>query len=215
MILTRHAAAGPEKIEHWITQIQAMWSAGSSGVLELARVVKEAHEALRPYRAWSWLCTSQRLPFRKSKAKYLLFIGKRLVGTVDGQTFGHLPHEVTVLYELAHLEPEEIKRWLDELLIRPNMDRAEAKALVARFRGRPVSPREKRRDPLKWLERAAECIRDDDNAHWPPYVLRAAERKAKAVVKLIQLRRKREESKRGGADAALPDLSEANRFGAN
>jgi len=174
-------------VEHWAAQIQGAWSLGTNGVLELARIVKEAHEALHPYRAWSWLCNSDKLPFKKSKAKHLLFVGQRLVGTLNGQTFGHLPHEVTVLYELAHLEPTEIRRCVDELLIRPDMNRAEAKALVAQLRGRPISPIKKRSVLLARLDRVAACLQEDA-APWPKEALHAAELKAKGIVNLIQLR---------------------------
>src|SRR5258705_13887663 len=73
-----------ELVKRWADQIKTRWSSGTTGVVELARVVKEAHDALRAYRAWSWLCNSGRLPFKRSKAKFLLFIGERLVGTLDG-----------------------------------------------------------------------------------------------------------------------------------
>ena len=175
----------PALIEQWAVQIHAGWSLGTNGVFELARLVREAHDALRPYRAWSWLCKSDKLPFKKTKAKYLLFVGKRVVGTVNGRTFGYLPHEITVLYELAHLEPSEITRCVDELLIRPDMKRAEAKALVARLRGRPKATARKRSLLLARLDRVVESLRDET---LPPKkeTLRRAEIKAGKILKLIQ-----------------------------
>ena len=167
--LTNKAVAGAgaaiSSVADWIGEINTIWAKGTSNTLELARIVFRARRTMR-CGAWAQMWRSKQLPFAISKAKMLIRIGKHL-GDLDGQTFGHLPSGWSILYELSKLPRALFEEFVGNKWIHPGLKLREAKALVARLRGKPTEARTRKANVRRWLRRSAEFLRNSVS-DWDP-----------------------------------------------
>lgn len=78
----------------------------------------------------------RRLPFSKRKAEMLVVVGREF-GELDAETFARLPGGWSILYQLALLRRPDFETLLVHKRIHPALTLAEAKRLVAQFKGQP------------------------------------------------------------------------------
>ena len=121
----------------WASEIRKLLERGKSSTVDLARTVYRAKTSLH-YGQWSELWAEHRMPFSKSKADAFALIGRQF-GELDSQTLGNLPAGWSILYQLARLERADFKALIDEGKIHPGLKLAEAKELVARFKGQAAA----------------------------------------------------------------------------
>src|ERR1043165_235425 len=91
----------------WAGEIRKFLELGKSSTLDLARTVHLAKTSLH-YGEWTALWAEHRMPFSKSKADAFALVGRQF-GALDSQTFGNLPAGWSILYQLARLQPADLK----------------------------------------------------------------------------------------------------------
>ena len=129
-----HVASCLKTVADWAGEITRFLERGKSSTLDLARTVYQAKTSLS-YGQWSELFTSRGLPFGKRKAEMLVVVGREF-GQLDAQTFAHLPAGWSILYQLAQLRSSDFEALIADGTIHPALTLAQAKGLVARFKGR-------------------------------------------------------------------------------
>ena len=122
----------------WENAIQQCCVRGTTHTLDLARIVFAARKAL-PRGEWARLWSEGRIAFSKRKAEMLAVVGKGL-GNLNAQTFAHLPSGWSTLYYLARLARPLLNSLIADGTIHPALTLVDAKALLARFNGRPDQP---------------------------------------------------------------------------
>lgn len=131
--------AAPSKLNKtsdWIGQFTRAWSRGGTQTMELARLVSTARKRMC-YGEWTGLWQSGEMPFSKRKGEMLIVIGERM-GERDAQTIARLPTGWSVLYWLARLERETLKKLVGEGTVHPKLTLQEAKKLALKPRSRPA-----------------------------------------------------------------------------
>jgi len=126
----------PGGLTGWATEINRFFAQGASSTLALARVVAAARGSLARGQ-WTALWSSGRIPFSKRKAEMLVVIGNKLAW-LNAQTFAHLPHGWSVLYQLAHLPQDILEQSIENGRVHSALTLREARTLVAEFHGRPL-----------------------------------------------------------------------------
>ncbi len=122
----------------WENAIQQCCVRGTTHTLDLARIVFAARKAL-PHGEWARLWRAGRIAFSKRKAEMLAVVGRGL-GDLNAQTFAHLPSGWSTLYYLARLARPFLNSLIADGTIHLALTLMEAKALLARFNGRPDQP---------------------------------------------------------------------------
>ena len=154
--LCQGSKTGSPSAADWIAEIKRIWARGPANTLELARAVAAAKNLARH---GQWQEIWKALPFSRRKADMLAAIGVRL-RWVKWQTFANLPLGWSTLYELSKLPRAVFEEFVRNGVIHPGLKLREAKALVARFRGKPTETKTRKANVRHWLRRSAEFVRD-------------------------------------------------------
>lgn len=130
----------------WIQQIQQAYGTDNHSIIELAKVVSAAHNALIKNSKWDALFKRKELPFRKRKAEMLVAIYEEL-GGFDTQIFQKIPNGWTVLYELAQLGAAQVEDYVRAGHITPHTTLKQAKEL------RGIMSEPKQKTAKQWIAR--------------------------------------------------------------
>ena len=153
---------GADSVAEWMGKIKKVWALGASGTLDLARVLSSAKNQLRRhYGQWSRLWKSEhKIPLSKSTADRLATVGDRM-GWIDSATSLNLPRGWNILFCLAPLDRQTLEQLIEQGFIHPKLTLREAKALVARLKGKPTEARTRKANFREWLRRSAEFVRNN------------------------------------------------------
>ena len=140
--------------EYWAPRIHAEWRKSVEGILGVGRRLIDAKEAcehgefLRLFKGHE-NAVSEPVPFGEKTAQRIMAILQR-DSISNGAHAHHLPQSWMTLYELSHLEDEQIIAGIKAGEITPDMTRAEAAALRADPLEKPaVPPHEEMADAVK------------------------------------------------------------------
>ena len=147
----------PGGLTEWAAEINRFFAQGASSTLALARVVAAARGSLARGQ-WTALWSSGRIPFSKRKAEMLVVVGMKM-SWVTAQTFAHLPHGWSVLYQLAHLPKDILEQSIENGRVHSALSLREARTLVAEFHGRPLPRRTGRTGIRSHLLRLSRFVR--------------------------------------------------------
>jgi hypothetical protein len=148
-------------VTDWAGEIRRLWAKGNGASLELAKVVSAAKTRLqRRYGQWSRLWKSeQKMPVSKRTADMLAAIGDQM-GGLDSQTSANLPRGWNILYCLTRLDRQTLELLIQQEVIHPKLTLREAKALVARLKGKQTEDSARKANVRERLRRFAGIVRD-------------------------------------------------------
>jgi hypothetical protein len=145
------------ELADWIRRIQAACAREANNVLELARLIWQARESLRPHHgSWSALWKSGKMAIGKRLAEKYVAVGEGFDG-LSANDRSHLPAAFSTLYCLADLGREAIEDLIAQGRIHPGLKLKEAEALVAEFLSEGEAANS-RPEPLTRLERFARYV---------------------------------------------------------
>jgi hypothetical protein len=153
-----HKLESDGELAGWICRIQAACAREANNVLELARLIWQARESLRPHHgSWGKLWKSGKMAIGKRLAEKYVVVGEGFDG-LSANDRSHLPAAFSTLYCLAHLGRERIEDLIAQGRIHAGLKLKEAEALVAEFLPGTVGANS-RQEPRTRLERFARYIR--------------------------------------------------------
>jgi len=155
-----HAPASTVKsVGEWISNIKLLCSEENTRTIELARLLYLAKREL-PYGQWTQMWKSGGIPFSKRKGEMLVVIGKNL-GCLDAQNSAHLPSGWNTLYYLARLDRSVLENLILDGIVHPALTLKEAKALLAKFKGKGTERKSTLRQRFKMFRDYVQAQLDD------------------------------------------------------
>jgi len=137
-VLAGEVVSSKSTPDYWVSLIQTEWQKSIEGVLNVARHLVEAKEAVEHGR---WGEVVENLPFGESAARRLMAIGADdwILNQAHGPV---LPNSWRTLYELTKLPDEDKDQMLADGIISPDMQRKDvtlqARAISGRNIGQPA-----------------------------------------------------------------------------
>jgi hypothetical protein len=126
------------QIDQLIAEIRQLWAQDTIRILDVATRMEQVRRSLKHRRgAWTGLWRSRQLPFGKRKGERLAVIGQATEG-LNASDSTHLPPAWNTLYCLARLGHRRLNELIDAGEVHPALRLEEAKALLARFNGKPA-----------------------------------------------------------------------------